>query len=105
MFKNFAKAAIISATLIVGVASYAQSADTVRTAIPFDFVLNGASFPAGEYTVARTSNPRIAILRKQDDPHISTIVVLRNGETLADGKAEFIVKRKSAPEQAGYQGQ
>jgi hypothetical protein len=90
--------------LITGVASYAQSVDVARASIPFEFTVNGASFPAGSYSVVSTSNPRIAILRNQENPHLSTIVILRSGETLADGKAEFVVKRKSAPEQAGNQG-
>jgi hypothetical protein len=85
------------------VASFAQTVDAARASIPFEFTVNGASFPAGNYSVVGTSNPRIAILRNQENPRLSTIVVLRNGETLADGKAEFVVKRKSAPEQAGYQ--
>lgn len=105
MYKKFLKAAIVSAMLAIGVASYAQSGASARASIPFEFVVKGASFPAGNYSVMETSNPRVAILRNTENPHISCIIVLRNGETLADGKAEFIVKRKSAPEQAGYQAQ
>jgi hypothetical protein len=104
MYKNFVKVAIVSAGLISGVASFAQTVDAAHASIPFEFTVNGANFPAGNYTVVGTSNPRIAILRNQDNPHLSTIVVLRDGETLAGGKAEFVVKRKSAPEQAGDQG-
>jgi hypothetical protein len=105
MYKNSLKAAIVSAMLAVGVASYAQSGASAHASIPFEFVVNGTSFPAGNYNVAETSNPRIAILRNTENPHISCIIVLRNGQTLADRKAEFTVKRKSAPEQAGYQAQ
>lgn len=104
MSRKLFRAAIVSAMLVIGVASCAQSVDVARASIPFEFTVNGASFPAGNYSVVSTSNPRIAILRNQDNPRLSTIVILRNGETLADGKAEFLVKRKSDSEQAGNQG-
>jgi len=104
MFKNFAKAALVSAMLITGVGSFAQTVESARASIPFDFTVNNLTLPAGNYNLVSTSNPRVAILRNENNPHLSAIVVLRNGETLAGGKAEFQVKRKSAPEQAGYQG-
>lgn len=101
--KKIAKVATIAAMLVLGVASYAQAGDAARASIPFEFVVNGTSFPAGEYKVVGTANPRIAILRYEQNPHISTLVVLNNNASLADGKAEFQVKRKPATEQAGYQ--
>ena len=104
MFKNVAKAALVSAMLITGVGSFAQTVDSARTSIPFDFTVNNVALPAGNYNLVGTANPRIAILRNANNPHLSAIVVLRNGATLAAGKAEFEVKRKAAPEQAGYQG-
>jgi len=103
--KKFINAAVLSTMLVLGVASYAQAGDAARASIPFEFVVNNTTFPAGNYAVVGTSNPRIAILRNEQNPRISTIVVLsNNSELLGDGKAEFQVKRKSAPEQAGYQG-
>ena len=103
MFKNFAKAALVSATLITGVGSFAQTVESARASIPFDFTVKNLTFPAGNYNLVSTSNPRVAILRNENNPHLSAIVVLRNGETLAEGKAQFQVKRKSASEQADYQ--
>jgi hypothetical protein len=106
MYKNLFKTAIVSAMLAFGAASsYAQAAGAARTSIPFEFVVNGASFPAGDYRLLETSNPRVIILRNTENPRLSCFVVLRNGETLADGKLDFEVKRKPALEQAGYQGQ
>ncbi len=101
--KKIMNAAVLSAMLVLGVASYAQAGDAARASIPFDFVVNGASFPKGDYRLVGTTNPRVAILRNEADPHISALVVLKEGETLSDSKAEFQVKRKSATEQAGYQ--
>lgn len=101
--KKIVKVAVAAAMLVLGIASYAQAGDAARASIPFEFIVNGTSFPAGEYKVVGTGNPRVVILRYEQNPHISTLVVLSNDASLADGKAEFQVKRKPASEQTGYQ--
>ena len=60
MFKNFAKAALVSAMLITGVGSFAQTVESARASIPFDFTVNKLTLPAGTYNLISTSNPRFS---------------------------------------------
>src|SRR5690242_15031145 len=103
MSKHLRNICFVFATLAVSAVSFAQVADSGRASIPFNFTVHGTSFPAGNYAVAGTSNPRIVVLRNLSNPHVSCLVVLKPGQTLAAGQAAFNVERKSASEQAGYQ--
>jgi hypothetical protein len=99
MSKKVLRVLIVSATLMLGVASYGQAVDSGSVSIPFTFVVRGASFPAGNYNLVGTSNPRIAVLRNVGNPKVSCLVVLREGKTLSDGNAAFVVERSFHGEQ------
>jgi len=51
--------------LVAGWPLYAQSSVTLKSDIPFDFVVADRSFPAGSYTV-RTLSPGIALVQSAD---------------------------------------
>ena len=89
------KLAVVFALLVLGVAAYAQAGDAARASIPFDFMVQGKSLPAGTYILVEGVNPRIVVLRNLENPTISALVLLRPGQTLTDGKAEFVVQRNA----------
>jgi len=51
--------------LVAGWPLYAQSSVTLKSDIPFDFVVADRSFPAGTYTV-RTLSPGVALVQSAD---------------------------------------
>ena len=54
-------------TLAAG-SAYAQSADTMKVTIPFDFAVSGKTFPAGEYVLRRSiEGPRIVLAIRGED--------------------------------------
>jgi hypothetical protein len=45
-------------------ASVASAADVLQAKVPFPFVVNGHSFPAGQYTIERSgSSPSVFVIR------------------------------------------
>lgn len=57
----------------------AQSADRFKVDVPFPFVLNGQTLPAGTYAVERTdpARPNIVTLRKVDGGIVRVVITQR----------------------------
>jgi hypothetical protein len=58
--------ALLMLTCVLGVwrSAHAQNADVVVVSVPFEFVVGGATLPAGEYRISRVSpgvSPELAI--------------------------------------------
>lgn len=43
--------------------------------VPFDFVVNGTTFPKGEYVVSTTSDGRKLLIHNKNEPRYATIVL------------------------------
>ena len=46
--------------------------------VPFDFVVNGSTFPKGEYVVSTPSNGRKLLIQNKTEPRYSTFVLNRD---------------------------
>ncbi len=66
------------ATMAVGVAAYAQSPNSWKVNIPFDFTVRHTNLPAGTYTVRESGS--VVFLTSQDG---KTANVMTNKENLA----------------------
>lgn len=58
--------AILSLLVTMTFTNYAAPAGKLRVDIPFDFAVGKAKMPAGQYTVERTYNTRILLIRNLD---------------------------------------
>jgi hypothetical protein len=52
---------------LVGAVTVSAQSATVRANIPFSFVVNGSSLPAGEYTLRQQDSQRAMIIRETDN--------------------------------------
>ena len=65
MNRVFAIFATLSLLILMGAGSlYAQS-DNLRVNVPFDFILAGETFPAGDYTLVRVLDHNNRLFRIQ----------------------------------------
>lgn len=57
----------------------AQSLHTFKVEVPFEFVVNGQTLPAGEYVIERTNaaTPNIMTLKNKDSDIVRTIITQR----------------------------
>jgi hypothetical protein len=57
----------------------AQSSHRFKVDVPFEFVLNGRTLPAGEYVIERTNaaRPDIVTLKKKDGDFVRMIITQR----------------------------
>ena len=76
--------------LVAGWPLYAQSSVTLKSDIPFDFVVADRSFPAGSYTV-RTLSPGIALVQSADYKTGGIVSTLgkQNGDAATKTKLVF----------------
>jgi hypothetical protein len=80
---------IVFAATVMGSASIA-SAETVHATIPFSFMANGTSMPAGSYTVRTMPGSATVLLFENDATKAKALAFAR---TSADaGKATFAIK-------------
>jgi hypothetical protein len=73
----------------LGIATKGQVLDQIVVNIPYEFVVNGKTLPAGTYGVKRVNDadPR-ALLLSSFDNHASPIIVMTQVETSDVNKAE-----------------
>ena len=71
-------ALVLSVGAIANVSAQVEPGTTLRFFVASDFVVNGTSFPAGEYTVERTPNtadaPSLLILRGEKSMIFDTMI-------------------------------
>jgi hypothetical protein len=75
-------------TLLVG-SSLPAAADGWHASIPFDFVVQGMTYPAGTYDVLATNSPRVVIVRSETNLKQSFVMLLPTGESLENGNARL----------------
>ncbi len=97
MSKHRVKLAII-ATLVLGAFLCAEAQGGQHASIPFDFVVSGATFPAGTYSVVSTSSPQVVLLRNDANPRVTCLLQLQAGERLSDGNVRLVLQRKTSVE-------
>ncbi|HEU5403534.1 MAG TPA: hypothetical protein VFU86_19425 [Terriglobales bacterium] len=86
----------VAIALLVGATLPAAAADEWRAVVPFDFVVQGVTYPAGNYDVIATTSPRVVVLRNQAHLKRSFLMVLPVGESLANGNARLPLALKAA---------
>lgn len=65
--------------ILAGAASAQQwSSPKLRSDVPFDFLVNGTTFPAGTYVVQTYTTGHALMIRNRDNPEYSTIVTNNN---------------------------
>lgn len=88
---------LLSAVCILLVGSAVAQTDfsqKMTAKVPFDFLVNGAAFPKGEYLVSETSDGRKLLITNKSEPQYSTFVLNTNrplapGKIHTDGKIVF----------------
>lgn len=78
----------IAITLLIG-SSLPAAADGWHASVPFDFVVQGVTFPAGTYDILATKSPRVVIVRSETNLKQSFLMLLPTGESLASGNARL----------------
>ena len=104
MLKHRLKLLFAMMAIFAAISIPAQAAGAARATIPFDFVVYGVTYPAGNYDVTATSTPRVIILRNEANLKQSFIVLLPLGETLANGTAHLPLQPKAAAVKMASQG-
>ena len=105
MLKHRLTLFIAIVTLFVGASLPAAAADAADALIPFDFVVQGVTYPAGTYRVISTSLPQVVIVRNEANLKQSFMILLPMGESLINGNARLPLQPKSrAPVRASLQG-
>ncbi len=91
--------------LFFGASLPSAAADALYASIPFNFVVQGVTYPAGTYRVISTSSPQLVIVRNEANLKQSFMMLLPTGESVANGNARLILRPKSsAPLKAALQG-
>jgi hypothetical protein len=69
--------------VLVGTAANAGAATFLDVKVPFAFVLNGKTFPAGEYTVAQDNmSPAVLSIRGENGAHAGSFVLTEPADGL-----------------------
>jgi hypothetical protein len=80
MLKQSVRAVILFFSLITSVVSAnAQSTHRFKVDVPFQFILNGQTLPAGNYVIERTdpAKPNIVTLKRADGGVVRVIITQR----------------------------
>ena len=78
--------------LLAGWPLYAQSTVTLKSDIPFDFVVADRSFPAGSYTV-RSLSPNIVLVQSADYKTSGIVSTLGKQNGTAATKTKLVFRR------------
>lgn len=90
--------------MLFGGASLPAAAEKWHASVPFDFVVQGVNFPAGNYEIIPTSSPKVVIVRNYANPRRSFLMVLPTGESLGNSDARLRLTLKiPAPLKSGLQ--
>lgn len=104
MLKHRLTLLFVITSFIVGASLSAVAAEAVHATIPFDFVVQGVTYPAGVYRIVSTSTSRVVIVRNEENLKQSFMILLPTGESLLDGNVRLLLQPKSpAPVRAGLQ--
>lgn len=77
MNRNFFRGLVVSLFgFAMGVAAYGQEPDRLVVNIPYDFVVNGKTLPAGKYDVKRSSESDLRILSISSAENHASVVAL-----------------------------
>ena len=63
---------------VLAAAAYAGDSDRLVVDVPYDFVVNGKTLPAGKYDVKRVSDSNIRVLALSSPEHHVFVVTLPN---------------------------
>ncbi len=99
MLKHRSKTLLAIMALVLGAAL--SAAAEARASIPFDFVVQGTTYPAGTYDVVATSSPRVVILRNEANLKQSFMLILPLGESLTNGSAQLTLHPKGSTGRIG----
>jgi hypothetical protein len=88
MGSTLTKLLIGAAAGVLVTASTAAAADVLEAKIPFPFVVNGKSFPAGEYTIER-ANASSPVLLIRGDHGIRTAAFVGTRPAVAHAPADM----------------
>ena len=81
------KGLVFAGAMLLGAGSTAQAADVlVKANVPFEFVVNGQTMPAGKYVIQRDENLPSTLLIRGDQQNNSHATVFVN--TIRDGGQE-----------------
>ncbi len=83
----------VAITLLVG-GSLPAAADGWHASVPFDFVVQGVTFPAGTYDILATASPQVVIVRSETNLKQSFLILLPAGESLVSGNAQLPLRPK-----------
>ena len=90
------KSVMLAGALLVFAGTNASAADrnVMEVAVPFPFVANGRTFPAGQYAVSEEGGS-ILFLRGEKGNHVATFAVIRpaSGHDPADKKPALTFTR------------
>jgi hypothetical protein len=75
MRSNLTKSLIGAFAAVLLTAGAASAADVLEAKVPFPFVVNGHSFPAGQYTIERASSSSSVFLIRGENGHASAAFV------------------------------
>lgn len=98
MLKQSVRAVVLFFSFITFVASVnAQSTHRIKVDVPFQFILNGQTLPAGRYVIERTdaAKPNIVTLKKADGRIVRVVLTQRVERDKSTTAASLIfVQRK-----------
>lgn len=79
MKRNYLRMFVVSfGAAVLAAAAYAGDSDRLVVDVPYDFVVNGKTLPAGKYDVKRVSNSNMRVLSLSSPEHHVFVVTLAN---------------------------
>lgn len=79
MKRNYFRMFLVSfGAAVLAAAAYAGDSDRLVVDVPYDFVVNGKTLPAGKYDVKRVSDSNIRVLSLSSPEHHAFVVTLTN---------------------------
>jgi hypothetical protein len=76
--------------MLVGMSAYAQTVN-LKADVPFNFIIRGATLPAGEYTIQGMAGAGSAIAVRGPNPKANTIVLSQRCESRDAAKQSKLV--------------
>jgi hypothetical protein len=95
MKRNYFRMFVVSfGAAVLAAASHAADLDRLVVDIPYDFVVNGKTLPAGKYNVSRSTNnnPRILSISGVDN-HASAVALSTDMDQPRDSRPRITLRR------------
>ncbi len=85
---------VATLSIVVGltIAGFAALGNSVKANIPFDFMVAGKMFPAGEYTISRGSSTGFLVIRNYEAKKAASFLV-QNATGKVETKAKLVFNR------------